>query len=263
MNPNWLGILSAILAFAAFSVTYRNAKRIATKPRTFCTILAIATAMPATSFAVYYAHIFSEPSWYYQFRSIVGTELLVVFLGVAGGMVATFLPRMLLCVPLFGVAAFSIIPIIKPLIGPIPSGTFADKWDGEVCLQSTPSTCGAASMATILKRLGVDTTEAKLAAEAHSYAGGTEAWYLARAARSRGFEVNFEFRSGFTPEVGLPAIVGVRMGGFGHFIAILGKEEGKFVVGDPLRGRELLTREELENQYDFTAFHMRIKPKGE
>jgi len=263
MNPNWLGIISVILAFAAFFVTYRSSKRISTKPRILIALLAIVMAISAASFGVYYAHVIPESSWYYQFRSFAGTEFLMVFMGVAGGMVATLMPRFLLGIPLFGVAAFSVAPIIKPLIGPIPNGTFRDEWDGEVCLQSTPSTCGAASTATILKQLGADVTESELAAEAHSYAGGTEAWYLARAARSRGFDVNFEFSPGFSPEDGFPAMLGVRFGSTGHFIAILGKEEGKFVVGDPLRGRELLSREELEQRYDFTAFHMRIKRKGE
>ncbi len=181
-----------------------------------------------------------------------------MFIGVAGGLVSTFLPRVFLVMPLLGVAAFSIAPTIKPFVGPISAGTFQDEWDGEICLQSTPSTCGAASTATILKQLGVNVTESDLAAEAHSYAGGTEAWYLARAARSRGFEVEFIFTPGFTPEDGLPAVVGVRLGSVGHFIPILGQEGDKYIVGDPLRGRELLSRNQLNKLYDFTGFHMRI-----
>ena len=263
MNPNWLGVISAILAFAAFFVAYRSARRIATKSRIFISFLAIVAAIPAASFSVYYVHVLPEPGWYYQFRSIAGTELLMVFMGVAGGLVAALIPRMLLGIPLFGLAAFSIAPIIKPFIGPIPNGTLRDEWDSEVCLQSTPSTCGAASTATILKQFGADVTESELAAEAHSYARGTEAWYLARAARSRGFDVNFEFSPGVSPEDGLPAVVGVRLGSNGHFIAILGQEGDMFVIGDPLRGREVLSREELEHRYDFTAFHMRIERKGE
>lgn len=263
MNPNWLGVTSAILAFTAFLVVYRRAKRLSTKSRVLISLLAVVAAIPAASFAVYYAHVLPEPSWYYQFRSMAGTELLMVLMGVAGGSVATLMPRMLLGIPLFGVAAFSVTPFIKPFIGPIPSGTFRNEWDGKVCLQSTPSTCGAASTATLLKQFGTDVTESELAAEAHSYAGGTEAWYLARVARSRGFDVNFEFSPGFSPEDGLPAVVGVRLGSIGHFIAILGQEGDKFVIGDPLRGRELLSREELERRYDFTAFHMQIKRKGE
>jgi Peptidase C39 family len=105
-------------------------------------------------------------------------------------------------------------------------------------------------------------TESKLAVEAHSYAGGTEAWYLARAARSRGFDVDFVFTPGFTPEDTLPAVVGVRLASIGHFIAILGQESDRFIVGDPLHGRELLSREELNERYDFTGFHMQIKNKG-
>jgi hypothetical protein len=262
MNPNWLGIISAILAFAAFFVAYRSSKRISTKSRILIAFLAIVAAIPAASFAVYYAHVIPEWNWYYQFRSIAGTEFLMVFIGVAGGMVATLMPRFLLVIPLLGVALFSVAPIIKPFIGPIPNGSFRDEWNGEVCLQSTPSTCGAASTATILKQLGADVTESELAAEAHSYARGTEAWYLARAARSRGFDVNFKFNPGFSPEDGLPAVVGVRLESIGHFIAILGQEGDKFIIGDPLRGRKLLSREELELRYDFTAFHMRIKREG-
>lgn len=263
MNPNWLGVISAILAFVAFGLVYRAAKDTPAKKRIPLALFAILAAIPGASFAVYYAHILPETSWYYQFRSITGTEFLIVFLGVAGGLVATLLPRVLLVLPLLGVAAFSIAPIIKPFIRPISAGTLQDQWDGEICLQSTPSTCGAASTATILKQLGVAVTESELAAEAHSYAGGTEAWYLARAARSRGFDADFVFTPGFTPEDGLPAVVGVRLGTIGHFIPIFGQEGDRFIVGDPLRGRELLSRDELHKRYDFTGFHMRITNQGE
>jgi hypothetical protein len=262
MNPNWLGVLSAILAIAAFLAAYRAAEEKPFKSRVLLVILALIAALPGASFAAYYAHVLPEASWYYQFRSITGTELLIVLIGVAGGSVATLLPRVLLILPLLGVAAFSIAPIIKPFIGPIPSGTLRDQWDGEICLQSTPSTCGAASTASILKRFGVEATESDLAAEAHSYSGGTEAWYLARAARSRGFDVDFAFSPGFSPEDGLPAVVGVRLGSIGHFIPILGREGERFIIGDPLRGRELLSPEELQQRYDFTGFHMRIKNRG-
>ena len=259
MNPNWLGVISAILALIAFVVVYCVSKDMPARKRIFLALLALVAAVPGATFAGYYAHVLPEPGWYYQFRSIAGTELLIVLLGVASGLVATLLPRMLVVLPLLGVMAFSVAPIIKPFIGPISPGALKDEWDGGVCLQSTPSTCGAASTATILKHLGVDVTESEVAAEAHSYAGGTEAWYLPRAARSRGFEVEFESTSGFRPEHGLPAVVGVRLGSIGHFIAVLGQHGDRFIVGDPLRGREELTRAELNERYAFTGFHMRIK----
>lgn len=262
MNPNWTGVISAILAIAAFLVAYRVSRGIPVRKRVVIALVAMVAALPGATFAIYYLHVLPETAWYYGFRSIAGTELCMLFVGVAGGLVATFLPRLLLVLPLFAVVAFSAAPILKPFMGPIPAGSMRNEWDGGICLQSTPSTCGAASTATILKHYGVDVTEADLAAEAHSYAGGTEAWYLARAARSRGFDVAFVFSEGFAPEVGLPAVVGVRLGSVGHFIPILGREGDRFIVGDPLRGRELLSRGEMDRRYEFTGFHMRIKTKG-
>ena len=259
MNPNWLGIISAILAVVGFLLAYRFALKKPLKMRIGLVILAMIASIPAVSFAVYYAHLFPEMAWYYQFRSIPGTELLMVFVGVAGGFFAALLPRMLLVLPLLGVLAISVVPILKPLIGPLALNQLENKWDGEVCLQSTGSTCGAASTATILKLLGKDVTELEIAKEAHSYSRGTEAWYLARSARSRGCEVEFDFRSGFSPEGGLPAVVGVRLGSIGHFIPILGRKGERFIIGDPLKGREVMTMEELEKRYDFTGFHMRVK----
>lgn len=259
MNPNWLGVLSVALTLPAFFVAYRAAKGSPTPKRIVLAIIAVVAAIPGASFAAYYTHLLPEPGWYYEFRSIPGTELLIVLIGVAGGVIAALLPRIFLILPLLGVAAFSIAPFIKPFAGPIPPGSMKDEWDGPVCMQSTGSTCGAASVATILKQLGIEVTEAEIAAEAHSYQGGTEAWYLARAARSRGVEVGFDFSTGFSPDAGLPAVAGVRLGSIGHFIPILGKEGDRFIIGDPLRGRELLSREQIEARYDFTGFHMRMR----
>ena len=262
MNPNWPGIFSAALAFAGFFIAYRATKDQPLRTRVLLTFFASLAALPGASFAVYYAHLLPEASWYYQFRSLSGTEFLVIFIGVAGGLIATLLPRVLLLIPLLGVAAFSFPPFVKPFIGPLAKGQLKDQWDGDICLQSTGSTCGAASTATILRHLGGNVTEAELATEAHSYAGGTEAWYLARAARSRGFDAYFDFRTGFSPEVGLPAVVGVELGAIGHFIAILGQQGDQFIVGDPLKGRELLSLEEMQQRYTFTGFHMRIKTQN-
>jgi len=60
-----------------------------------------------------------------------------------------------------------------------------------------------------------------------------------------------------------PAIVGVRLGGpkgAGHFIAILGKDQDKYIVGDPLTGREDLDASQLQDRYFFTGFSMVAKP---
>lgn len=169
------------------------------------------------------------------------------------------LPRRLLMVPLLGVAAVAAAPVIKPVFGPLALHSWEEKWRDGVCLQSTGSTCGPASVATILRYLGREASEAELAREAHSYAGGTEAWYLARAARARGCETRFDLGQGFDPDGGLPAMAGVRLGGLGHFIAILSRNGGHFVVADPMRGREEISADSLTRSYEFTGFHLRFE----
>lgn len=262
MSPNWLGTICAGGALAAFYLSYRFGMSVARKMRLLLALVALIIAVPGASFAAYYIHALPEPSWYYEFRSWRGTECLLVMLGVAGGLIASLLPRLLLILPLFGTAAFALAPVLKPFVRPIPQESLLDKWDGEICLQSTPSTCGAASAASVMKYYGVRVSERELARDAHSYTGGTEAWYLARAVRARGCEARFRCSSGFDPDIPFPAVAGVRLDSDGHFIAILSREGDRFYIGDPLTGREDLSRSELLGRYVFTGFYMTVA-KGE
>ncbi|NQZ58102.1 MAG: C39 family peptidase [Lentisphaeraceae bacterium] len=245
-------------ALAAFSFTYHLASKLVHKNRLYTCLIFTLLALPAASFSIYYLHIFPEDSWYYDFRSIPGSELLIIFLGVAGGLWASLLPRALLSLSLMGTLAFSIAPTIKNLVRPLDLNSLQDKSHAGVCLQSTPSTCGPASLTSILRHHDIKASEKELAVEAHSYDGGTEAWYLARAARKRGCEVNFHLLDDFSSEVDLPVIVGVRLRTFGHFIAILGREGEKFILADPLQGREVLSLAEMRDRYVFTGFHMSV-----
>lgn len=51
--------------------------------------------------------------------------------------------------------------LIRPLLGTAP--VCEERWDGDVCLQTTSHTCSAASAATALRRIGVTTSEAEMA----------------------------------------------------------------------------------------------------
>lgn len=260
MFPHWFGLLCAGLAVAAFFLSYRWAASQSDGVSWGWLALSVLLAMPGASFALYYLHLFPEGSGYYQFRSWPGTELFLLPLGVVGGLIASRLPRSWLPISLLGVVAFSVVPFLKPFLRPIPNGLLDDQWNGAVCLQSTPSTCGAASVATILRSLGIPVNEAELAQAAHSYRGGTEAWYLARAARQRGCEVRFRFVEDWDDSYSVPAVVGVRLGAIGHFVPVLEREGNFILIGDPLVGPEKLTREELEERYTFTGFTMSVLP---
>jgi hypothetical protein len=266
MNP--LGAIAVILSLIAFTLTYRFLRQRSILVRLVCFLGFALLAIPSVIFTVYYLHILPERAWFYSLRSWAGTEFLVVFLGCATAAVASLLPRFLLGVPLFVLLAISIAPYVKPLLGPIPDNVFRELWEGDICLQITPSTCGPASVATILRHLGSQTTERATARAAFSYAGGTEAWYLARYVRTKGFTSRFEFCRTFSPSVGAPAIVGVRIGGAGHFIAVLAVTDDQVTFADPLRGEERMTIAQFQRRYEFTGFHMVIssamspKPAG-
>lgn len=259
MHPNWLGLIAALATLTVFSLTH-NLGRKSRSPLRFwsAVIVTLLLAIPGATYTLYYTHLFPVPACYYTFRSWAGTEFLVIFLGVAGGLLASRIPRRLLILPLSGVALGVIVPVIKPLLGPIPRTAFRDQWQDATCLQSTPSTCGPASMASCLRFLGIHTTEMDLAQDAHSYVGGTEAWYLARAARAQGCQTRFRIATGFDPKTPLPAIVGVRLPATGHFIAILSHEDDQFLIADPLHGQQHHRLEDLTLRYAFSGFHLSL-----
>jgi hypothetical protein len=53
--------------------------------------------------------------------------------------------------------------------------------------------------------------------------------------------------------------VGVRLGGVGHFIAVLDLHDDQITFADPLHGEEHLSLAEFQRRYEFTGFHMVIK----
>ncbi len=256
MNP--LGAGAIILSVVAFAVVHTKLRPLPLSRKLLWLGIFTLLSIPAVWFAVYYLHVVPEYAWFYTLRSWTGTEFFGIFLGCGGGAFATLLPRFLLGVPLFGALALSVIPYMKPLLRPLPDHLLHDRSQGDVCLQSTRSTCGPASIATILRRQGVPATEREIARAAYTYAAGTEAWYLARYVRSRGFATHFDFGSTFSPEAGQPSLIGVHVGSIGHFIAVLDFHDGQITYVDPMHGERKVSHTEFQRRYKFTGFHMVI-----
>jgi Peptidase C39 family len=255
-HPNYIGLAAVAVSLLAF----RQAHHLL-RPRSFpkrLLWLGILTilSLPALGFALHYLHLWREREWFYELRSWPGSEFLAVFLGAAGGACAAVLPRPALGLVLLGTLGLAILPHVKPLIGPLPDEAFRVASPDVVCMQSTPSTCGPASVVNILRHLGVESTEREVARAAFTYSGGTEAWYLARYARHRGLSARFDFRKSFAPEAGLPALVGVRLGSAGHFIAVLQVQNDQVSYVDPLRGAHRCSSAEFRSRHLFTGFHL-------
>ncbi len=259
MFPNWFGLICAALALALFAVAHRRALAMSPPVRRRWFMLTTALALPAGYNALYYLHWLPETAWFYEVRSWRGVEALVIPVGAVGGFWAALMHRRMLVLPLLATVGVSWGPFLKPIVMPVDRDSLRDAWAHDVCIQSTLSSCGPASTATVLKTLGVAAQESEIAPAAHTYLGGTEAWYLARYIRSRGLRARFVMTgAGFNEAMQLPAIVGVTVGSRGHFIALTSRTGDVFNVGDPMVGPEKLTRDALERRYGFTGFALEV-----
>ena len=228
-------------------------------------ILGGVLAVPALVFAAYYTKVFGEALWLYWFRSLPGTEFSAAGIGFLAGWLQawrrrTFWKRHVsgFFIP-FLTTLVICAPYLKQIILHPHWSQFQNRWSEDVCLQSSESSCGPASAATLLRHFGKEATELELAQAAFTTRRGTENWYLIRAIRHHGLNVHYEVTEPGLEHVQFPAIAGVKLnevGGAGHFITLLGKKGGNFVVGDPSSGREELPSQLMNERYDFTGFYL-------
>lgn len=264
MNP--IAVPTFVFALIAFWIGTRAEGFLQDRrARIVVVVVSIILALPALLFVLYYTHLFDNATWFYNFRAIRFTELLVSGTGFLTGFVYSFTePESIgekLAIPaiLFILVA---IPFIKPVITPLDLTQLSDRCVDDVCLQSTPSTCGPASAANILKMLGQDTSEQQLATESFSYRGGTENWYLSRALRKRGFDTKVTIEFPLPSVLPAPSIAGVVLGGgAGHFIAVMSQDGSDVTIVDPLKGKIVIPRVTLEKQYRFTGFFLVVKKR--
>ena len=231
-------------------------------------LLGVLAAIPAILSCIFYTGFLGEAVWFYVFRAMPDTEFAACSAGLLAGwlqnlrnrslrvskqMSAGFIPFvLLLCVTL---------PYLKQVFLRPDWNNFADRWSENVCLQSSESSCGPASAATLLNFFGKPASERKIAQESFTSRRGTENWYLIRTIRQHGLAAKYLIGKPCSVDFSLPAIIGVRLGGktgTGHFIAVLGKEGDKFIVGDPLNGREVLTPAQFIDQYYLTGFSILV-----
>jgi hypothetical protein len=235
--------------------------------RTALLAFGLLLASPGLLFALYYIHVLDNAAWFYTFRALPDTELLGAGLGfVAGILNSWFAPETLgekLFVPVVAFL-FVLIPFIKPLLDPIDLTRLRDRCEGDVCLQSTFSTCGPCSAATLLKAFGETASEKQLAKECLTSGGGTEIWYIARAFQRRGYHTSVLIQKPQDLSPPSPAIAGVTLrGGVGHFIALVNERSGFITIADPMKGKLIVKKEDLAKYYHFTGFFLTIAPKSD
>lgn len=247
------------------------AQRYAGTPSWVLALVLPLCCLPAVMYAGYYLHLVDEPVLLYRLRALNGSELLAGLIGLPMGWLAVRLSRShvravrLSTLGLAIAPMLVVIPYAKSLTTPLDADFIHERWEDGICLQSTSSTCGPSSAATLLHAVGLPGNEATLAQEAHTSASGTEIWYLARALRARGMDVSFRSTTPNPEALPYPAIAGTSIGGrggTGHFIAILGREGDQYVIGDPMIGRQMVTISNLYKARYFTGFFLLVEPRG-
>ena len=226
-------------------------------------VIASVCAAPGLSLSVYYLHLFDDAAWFYQFRSWPFAELTACGAGLLGGLLQARIVakgrRLRTLVPTVLLAGL-FVPYMKPLVAPLDLSGLAGECRDGVCLQSTPSTCGPASVASILRKFNVQASEKTIAREAFTSASGTEVWYLARAIRRHGFSIRYVVVETPVTELPVPSVVGVTLpGGIGHFISVLEETNSSYTLGDPMYGRLTVSKSEPGGSYTFTGFFMIVE----
>jgi hypothetical protein len=233
-------------------------------------LIGFAVGIPAIVFAAHYSKILGEAAWFYTFRSWPFTELSAAGIGLFFGWLQyqrEQIPRLKKAVGRFFLPllmSFCVaVPYLKQIFLRSNWSAFTDRWSDGVCLQSSEASCGPAAAATLLWHFGKHASERELAVESFTTRRGTENWYLVRALRKHGLALRYAVVSPGVENLQFPSIAGVRLnqaGGAGHFIAILARHQEKFVVGDPLMGREELSPTDLSERYTFTGFYLIPNP---
>jgi len=258
-----LNVLTAALLFCLGSILGRKAASRLSKG--VLLLAGVVVAAPGLLFLLYYTHLFDNATWFYSFRILPLTEFLPGGIGLLVGVLHTWFEPETLGQRLFVPGAclvLVLIPFVKPLLDPIELDRLRDRCEGEVCMQSTFSTCGPSSAATLLKAFGQPASEKQLASECLTSRGGTEIWYIARAFQRRGFRERVLIQQPGNSTIPSPAIAGVVLrGGAGHFIAIMSQTAGEVTIGDPMKGKLVLKRPELKDNYHFTGFFLVVQPR--
>lgn len=263
MTINWLVIPALAGTLLLFFIGQISIKHCRTQGQKLAlSSLWLILGIPGFLFPLYYLHLFDNALWFYEFRSLPYSELSVIGLGIFAGALAELTrasklisQKLLILILVLGTVG----PHTKSVFAPVASHQFSENWNKDVCIQSTPSSCGAASAATIFRIFGEPLSEQDIAKKCFTYRGGTENWYIARLFRERGYAVTYRIEKSLPEDLQTPAIAGVRIGGGGHFIAILENSRDVFVTGDPLVGREIVNKDEMNKKFDFTGFFMEIK----
>lgn len=218
----------------------------------------LALCAPAVLFLSYYVLKWPDAVWFINLHSLPGAEAAS---GLAGGLLGVVsrsrtgrrgpIPGLLTVARTFllavAVGFLVIVPFAKQMCFRLDYSKLTTRWKHGICLQTSGSTCVAASCATVVRMLGGSLSEADIARAAGSTQTGTEAWYAIRALRKLGYRAEM-LEADSVNDIPAPAVLGVGIGA-GHVVVLLSKDSVGPEIGDPLGSRHHYTWEKFERDY--------------
>ncbi|MBM84070.1 MAG: hypothetical protein CMJ78_26250 [Planctomycetaceae bacterium] len=270
-------VLVLLVSTGLFMVTVRLSETLSTAKRN-------AFAATVMFLGVAYHWLFRDGAAFEQLLShanlIVLSNWIPIFAMILAGLVwtNTAILKWRRALSVFGLVVASLYSASSPVLGVAPQ--CEERWDGDVCMQTTPWTCSPASAATLLKAHGIPATEQEMAKLCLTRQGTR--WMglyrgLSLKTEGTGWRVELIHGSIETLRDNEPAILVAELPedlpnrdeyrrtsgwipGQQHavvFIRFL--DEDRLVVADPSFGRELWRTDELQTLW--TGMAMRLVPR--
>lgn len=260
-NPNIF--YSLILGLIFFYSWIRiNSKLWEKNYRIWIIVLLLTLSIPGILFDVYYLHYFDDMYWNIEFRSINNIEILNSFLGLtiwyifAWNIKHSKLQHFIYL--LFTILLIT-IPYAKPILMPLELGNKVDdRRSNNICMQSTQSTCGPCTIATILKYYNINKTERDVAQASFTSNSSTELWYLIRYVRNLWLKADIIYTDK-AENLPTPSLVWTTvMSSYGHFISLLKNKDWIFTIWDSISGKKELSIKKFNKIYEFHWYGIHI-----
>lgn len=169
-------------------------------------------------------------------------------------------PLLLFC----GVVVVSIDTLIRVSVQPY-LGEITHRVSDGVILQSTPSTCAAASAANIARHFGIDVDEAHMVKLLGTTWAGTSPAQLVYGFEALGLTaIKAYSQSRDIREIRPPAILFVPVGEEpdAHAVAYMGTRPGGYAIWDPSSGAQLKSMEQIQARWGGRAIEVEANSAG-
>jgi hypothetical protein len=278
MNDIWFGVvLMLLLSCAAFLLAARVARRVSMPVVLLLALLALTAVFVQ-------ALVLQENVLVARVLPLSNLIILGNWLPVAAGWLAglawvrtrgAVLRKCMIVLPLVGAGLYS---MARPLLGHPPE--CADKWEDNVCIQTSDASCSPAGAATLLRYCGIEATEQEMARLCFTRRRGTPKYGLYRGLKKKTEGTPWKVAvfsdgiDGLRPGKTGPVLISVKLKrgakvdpryesewgwehGIAHAVVIFRLlDGGKVEVDDPSTGREQWTTDDLEILWNGQGYYL-------